>query len=104
MVFNAIGFARGVKGDDGFRREVNGLEAVLRSRVEEEVRGRAVRRHGLRWEVRPCDRGLFGPSESRWAGRPGGLGCLEVTVSMNDAFTTGGQDLPRARLLIEPAW
>jgi hypothetical protein len=77
MVFNAIGFARGVKGDDGFRREVNGIEAVLRSCVEEEVRGRALRRHGLRWEVRPCDRGLFGSSESRWAGVSGGDGFYE---------------------------
>jgi hypothetical protein len=104
MVFNAISFARGVKGDDGFGREVNGLEAMLRSRVEEEGRGRAARRHGLRWEVRPCGRGLFGPSESRWARRPGGPGCLEVTVSTNDAFTAGGQVLPRACLLIGPGW
>jgi hypothetical protein len=29
MFFNAVSFTRGVKGDSGFKREINCLEAVL---------------------------------------------------------------------------
>jgi hypothetical protein len=39
MDFNVVVFAWGVKGDDSFRREVNDLEVVLGSHVEEEVGG-----------------------------------------------------------------
>jgi hypothetical protein len=42
--FNAIGFTRGVKGDGDSGIKVNGLEAVLGSRAEEEVVGRMVQR------------------------------------------------------------
>jgi hypothetical protein len=31
MFFNAVSFTRGVKGNDSFRREVNGLEVMLGS-------------------------------------------------------------------------
>jgi hypothetical protein len=72
MVFNVVVFTWGVKGDGGFRREVNGLEAVLGCRVEE-VGGCAVqchmagsrRRRDLRWETR---------SWATWAKRAGKQG------------------------------
>jgi hypothetical protein len=38
MSFNAVGFVRGLKGNDSFGRELNGLESVVGSHVEEVLR------------------------------------------------------------------